>query len=71
MSVNTAKQDLSPLLFETDNEREEPLVYETDEEEFNPEATTSRGKSTRQQVYLGQSNGSSGDILVRISSEAG
>ena len=42
MSVDTAKQDLSPLLFETDNEREEPLVYETDEEEFNPEATTSR-----------------------------
>ena len=38
--------------------------YETDEEEFNPEANTSRGNSTRQQVYLGQSNESSGDILV-------
>ena len=65
MSTNTAKQDLSPL-FETDDASEEPHAcdYETDEEEFNPEANTSRGNSTRQQVYLGQSNESSGDILV-------
>ena len=36
-----------------------PCEYETDEEEFNTEANTSRGNSTRQQVYLGQSNESS------------
>ena len=65
MSTITANQDLSPL-FETDDASEEPHAcdYETDEEEFNPEANTSRGNSTRQQVYLGQSNESSGDILV-------
>ena len=52
---------------------QEEIMYETDEEEFNnqediqwipEEANPSRGNSTRQLVDLGQSNGSSGDILV-------
>ena len=54
----TAKQDMSD-----DGKEEHPVHHETDEDEFNP-GFTSRGNSTKQQVNLGQSNGSSGDILV-------
>ena len=70
MEENTAKQDQSAQEhsnYETDEEEfgSSDQEYETDEEEFSPEeATTSRGNSTRQPVGLGQSNGSSVDILV-------